>query len=95
MPNSLWKKAGFQISGAVHASYTQNFNNPCTNINQLRIFDTAANSFMANMAQIVFERPAMPQAVAWIGWAFARGSILEPDARFSRARTNFQPGTGQ
>jgi hypothetical protein len=56
---SLWKKAGFQISGTVLTSYTQNFNNPQTNNNQLRSFDTDANSFMANMAQIVFERPAI------------------------------------
>ena len=90
---SVWKKAGFQISGTVLASYTQNFNNPYNNTNQLRIFDTAANSFMANMvaASYLNGRP-MPQAVAWIGWAFAPGLNFGTDARFSRARTNFQPG---
>ena len=41
----LWKTLGFQISGAAQASYTQNFNSPNTNLNQLRIFDTQSNSF--------------------------------------------------
>ena len=40
----LWKTMGFQVSGTVLTSYTQNFNNPYTNNNQLRVFDTAANS---------------------------------------------------
>ena len=89
---SLWKTAGFQISGAVLSSYTQNFNNPSTNNNQLRIFDTAANSFMANLAQIVFERPAVAgSATDRVG--FRARLNFGTDARFSRARTNFQPGT--
>ena len=73
---SLWKKAGFKISGAVEASYTQNFNNPNTNLNQLRIFDTQANSFVPQVAQIVFERPAL-----------ASGSVM--DRVGFRARLNF------
>jgi len=28
--SSLWKTLGFQLSGAVETSYTQNFNNPNT-----------------------------------------------------------------
>jgi hypothetical protein len=90
---SLWKKAGFQISGAVIASYTQNFNNPQTNNNQLRIFDTDANSFMANMAQIVFERPANASGSGMDRAGFRTRINFGADARFSRARTNFQPGT--
>ena len=88
---SFWKTAGFQISGTVLSSYTQNFNNPYTNNNQLRIFDTAANSFMANLAQVVFERPAVAgSATDRVG--FRARLNFGTDARFSRARTNFQPG---
>ena len=56
---STFKSMGFKIYGAVDASYTQNFNNPNNNINQLRIFDTQANSFSPNVAQIVFEKTAV------------------------------------
>jgi hypothetical protein len=90
---SLWKAAGFQISGTVLTSYTQNFNNPQTNNNQLRIFDTNANSFMANMAQIVFERPANASGSGMDRAGFRSRINFGADARFSRARTNFQPGT--
>ena len=89
---SVWKKVGFQISGTVLASYTQNFNNPYNNINQLRIFDTAANSFMANMAQLVFERPANASGTGMDRVGFRMRLNFGTDARFSRARTNFQPG---
>ena len=89
---SLWKAAGFQISGTVLTSYTQNFNNPYNNINQLRIFDTAANSFMANLTQIVFERPANASGSGMDRVGFRARLNFGTDARFSRARTNFQPG---
>ena len=89
---SVWKKVGFQISGTVLASYTQNFNNPYSNTNQLRIFDTAANSFMANMAQLVFERPANASGTGMDRVGFRMRLNFGTDARFSRARTNFQPG---
>jgi hypothetical protein len=89
---SIWKKTGFQISGTVLASYTQNFNNPVTNTNQLRIFDTAANSFMANMVQLVFERPANASGSGMDRVGFRARLNFGTDARFSRARTNFQPG---
>ena len=89
---SLWKAAGFQISGTVLTSYTQNFNNPQTNNNQLRIFDTNANSFMANMAQIVFERPANASGSGMDRAGFRTRLNFGADARFSSARTNYQPG---
>ena len=89
---TVWKKVGFQISGTVLTSYTQNFNNPVTNTNQLRIFDTAANSFMANMAQLVFERPANASGSGMDRVGFRARLNFGTDARFSRARTNFQPG---
>jgi hypothetical protein len=89
---SLWKAAGFQISGTVLTSYTQNFNNPQTNNNQMRIFDTNANSFMANMAQIVFERPANASGSGFDRAGFRSRLNFGADARFSSARTNYQPG---
>lgn len=89
---SVWKSLGFKISGAVEASYTQNFNNPNTNLNSLRIFDTQANSFVPQVAQLVFERPATAgSATDRIG--FRARLNFGAQSRFSRARTNFQPGT--
>ena len=88
----LWKTLGFQISGAAQASYTQNFNNPSTNNNQLRIFDTQANSFSADVFQLMVERPATPDsAMDRVG--FRARVNFGNQSRFSRARTNYQPGT--
>jgi len=89
---SVWKSLGFKVYGAVEASYTQNFNNPNTNLNQLRIFDTQANSFVPQVAQIVFERAAIAgSATDRVG--FRARLNFGAQSRFSRARTNFQPGT--
>lgn len=90
---SVWKSLGFKVSGAVEASYTQNFNNPNTNVNSLRIFDTQANSFVPQVAQIVFERAAVASGSAVDRVGFRARLNFGTDARFSRARTNFQPGT--
>jgi len=91
--DSIWKDLGFKISGAVEASYTQNFNNPNTNLNSLRIFDTQANSFVPQVAQIVFERPAVASGSAVDRVGFRARLNFGAQSRFSRARTNFQPGT--
>ena len=91
--DSIWKDLGFKISGAVEASYTQNFNNPNTNVNSLRIFDTQANSFVPQVAQIVFERPAIASGSAVERVGFRARLNFGAQSRFSRARTNFQPGT--
>ena len=88
----LWKTMGFQISGAVDASYTQNFNNPNTNVNSLRIFDTQANSFAPNLAQIMVERPANASGSGLDRVGFRARLSFGANARFSRARTNFQVG---
>jgi hypothetical protein len=89
---TTWKSLGFKISGATEVSYTQNFNNPNTNENQLRIFDTQANSFVPQVAQIVFERAATAGSVMdRVG--FRARLNFGAQSRFSRARTNFQPGT--
>jgi hypothetical protein len=91
--DSIWKDLGFKISGAVEASYTQNFNNPNTNLNSLRIFDTQANSFVPQVAQIVFERAAVASGSAADRVGFRARLNFGAQSRFSRARTNFQPGT--
>jgi len=90
---SLWVSMGFKISGAVEASYTQNFNNPNTNVNSLRIFDTQANSFVPQVAQLVFERAAVASGSAADRVGFRARLNFGAQSRFSRARTNFQPGT--
>ncbi|MBK5282609.1 MAG: outer membrane beta-barrel protein [Nitrospiraceae bacterium] len=88
----LWNTLGFKFSGAAEASYTQNFNNPNTNLNSLRIFDTQANSFVPQVAQFMVERPATAgSATDRIG--FRARMNFGPQSRFSRARTNYQPGT--
>ena len=87
----LWKTLGFQISGAAQASYTQNFNSPNTNLNQLRIFDTASNSFSADVFQLMVERPAT-DASAMDRIGFRARVNFGAQSRFSRARTNYQPG---
>lgn len=44
------------LYGFVEASYSQNFNNPSSNLNTLRIFDVDANSFRPHLAQMVLEK---------------------------------------
>jgi len=88
----LWKTLGFRISGAADVSYTQNFNNPNSNVNSLRIFDTQANSFSANVFQLMIERPAT-EGSATDRAGFRTRVNFGNQSRFSRARTNYQPGT--
>jgi hypothetical protein len=88
----LWTTLGFKFSGAAEASYTQNFNNPSTNLNSLRIFDTQANSFVPQVAQFMVERPAT-DASALDRVGFRARVNYGAQSRFSRARTNYQPGT--
>jgi hypothetical protein len=88
----LWTTLGFKFSGAAEASYTQNFNNPSTNLNQLRVFDTQANSFVPQVAQFMVERPAT-DASAMDRIGFRARVNYGAQSRFSRARTNYQPGT--
>jgi len=49
---------GITFSGYLEGSYTQNFSNPSSGINQLRIFDVNANQFRPNVAKFVLEREA-------------------------------------
>ena len=48
---------GVQMSGFIDTTFTYNLNEPETNINTLRVFDTRANSFMLNNAELVIEKP--------------------------------------
>lgn len=89
---SLWKTLGFKISGFVDVAYTHNFNNPSTNLNQLHIFDTNASSFAPHMVQLMVERPADASGSALDRAGFRARLNFGPDARVTRARTNFQPG---
>jgi hypothetical protein len=51
--------------GFLEGSYTQNFNNPSSRINQLRIFDVNANQVRPNLAQAVLEREAKADGSRW------------------------------
>lgn len=91
--DSIWKDLGIKLSGAVDTTYTQNFNNPNNNINSLRIFDSQANSFVPQVAQFMVERPAMASGSAMDRVGFRARVNFGAQSRFSRARTNYQPGT--
>jgi hypothetical protein len=90
---SLWKTLGFKISGFVDVAYTQNFNNPNSDLNQAHIFDTDANAFMAHLAQINFERPADAGGSLLDRAGFRARLNFGLDARVTRARSNYQTGT--
>lgn len=90
---SIWKTLGFKASGFVDLAYTQNFNNPNSDLNQAHIFDTNANSFMPHLAQIMLERPADGGGSALDRAGFRARLNFGSDARVTRARTNFQTGT--
>ena len=90
---SLWNTLGFKISGYADISYVQNFNNPATNISNLRIFDTQANSFVPQLFQLMLERPADAAGSGIERAGFRARLNFGAEARFSRARTNFRPGT--
>ncbi|MDO8356491.1 MAG: outer membrane beta-barrel protein [Nitrospirota bacterium] len=89
----IWKTLGFKASGFVDVAYTHNFNNPNTNLNQLHIFDTNANAFMPHLAQLMLERPADAGGNGMDRAGFRARLNFGTDARVTRARTNFQPGT--
>lgn len=52
----LSRNLGLHVYGYLDGSYTQNFNNPSNQINQLRIFDVNSNQFRPNLAQFVVDR---------------------------------------
>ena len=89
----LWKTLGFKLSGGISASYNHNFNNPNTNLSQLRTHDANTNSFTPNLAQVILEKPAMASGSTADRAGFRARLNFGPDARVSRARSNFLPGT--
>ena len=90
---SLWKTLGFKASGFVDVAYTQNFNNPNSDLNQMHIFDTNANAFMPHLAQLVLERPADAGGSLLDRAGFRARLNFGSDARVTRARSNYQTGT--
>ena len=58
--DTLANKLNLSLYGYVETSYTQNFNNPSTGVNNNRSFDGESNSFRPNMAQLVLEKAASP-----------------------------------
>jgi len=90
---SLWKTLGFKASGFVDVAYTQNFNNPNSDLNQAHIFDTNANAFMPHLAQIMLERPADAGGGLIDRAGFRARLNFGLDSRVTRARSNYQTGT--
>ena len=87
----LWKTLGFTIRGGASVSYNHNFNNPDTNLSQLRTHDANTNTFTPNLAQVILERPATAgSATDRVG--FRARLNFGSDARYSRARINYLPG---
>lgn len=89
----LWKTLGLKLSGAVDIAYTQNFNNPNSNLNQLHIFDTNANGFMPHLAQLLLEKPADAGGGALDRVGFRARLNFGLDARVTKARSNPLTGT--
>ena len=89
---SIWKTLGFKASGFLDVAYTHNFNNPNSNLNQLHIFDTDANSFSTHLVQIMLERPADGGGSGMDRLGFRTRLNFGLDARVTRARTNFASG---
>ena len=53
---SLSETLDLHLYGYVDVSYTQNFGNPASGTNSLRIFDVDSDAFRVHMAQIVLEK---------------------------------------
>src|SRR3989338_3641832 len=55
---------GVQMSGFVDTTYTYNLNEPETNVNTLRAFDTRSNGFLINNAQLAIQKPVSSESPA-------------------------------
>jgi hypothetical protein len=53
---------GVQMSGFVDTSYTYNFNEPNSRVSGFRVFDTRAEDFMINNAELVVEKPVSAES---------------------------------
>jgi hypothetical protein len=54
--------AGIKMSGFMDTSFTLNANTPSGRVNTLRVFDTRAEDFMINNAELVLEKTASPES---------------------------------
>lgn len=68
---------GIEMSGFVDTTYTYNFNAPQTNVNTLRIFDTRANSFMLNSAELNIKKPVSAESPVGFRTDLAFGTDAE------------------
>ncbi len=81
--DSLANKLNLSLYGYVETSYTQNFNNPSTGVNNNRSFDGDANSFRPNMAQLVLEKAASPGGALTDRAGFRLKLNFGEDAKFT------------
>ena len=81
--DSLANKLNLSLYGYVETSYTQNFNNPSTGVNNNRSFDGDANSFRPNMAQLVLEKAAIPTGALTDRAGFRLKLNFGEDAKFT------------
>ena len=87
--DSLANKLNLSLYGYVETSYTQNFNNPTSGVNNNRSFDGDANSFRPNMAQLVLEKAASPGGALADRAGFRLKMNFGEDAKFTT------PGQGR
>lgn len=85
---SLANKLNLSLYGYVETSYTQNFNNPSTGVNNNRSFDGDANSFRPNMAQLVLEKAASPGGALADRAGFRLKLNFGEDAKFTGGSGN-------
>ena len=81
--DSLANKLNLSLYGYVETSYTQNFNNPESGVNNNRSFDGDANSFRPNMAQLVLEKAASPTGALTDRAGFRLKLNFGEDAKFT------------
>ena len=81
--DTLASKLNLSLYGYVETSYTQNFNNPTTGVNNNRSFDGDANSFRPNMAQLVLEKAASPGGALTDRAGFRLKLNFGEDAKFT------------
>ncbi len=86
--DSLSNKLNLSLYGYVETSYTQNFNNPSTGVNNNRSFDGDANSFRPNMAQLVLEKAASPGGALSDRAGFRLKLNFGEDAKFTGGTGN-------
>lgn len=85
--DTLANKLNLSLYGYVETSYTQNFNNPSSGVNNNRSFDGDANSFRPNMAQLVLEKAASPGGALTDRAGFRLKLNFGEDAKFTGGNT--------